>query len=60
MENFANGTIELVSISTAKGGGDSAAVKQFGLEDKMICFYRVEELCLKCLRVKYYQESQRF
>ncbi|MFB0910196.1 MAG: phosphoglycerate kinase [Flavobacterium sp.] len=45
MENFANGTIELgryIAASTAKGafslvgGGDSvAAVKQFGLEDKM-------------------------
>jgi phosphoglycerate kinase len=45
MENFANGTIELgnyIATSTAKGafslvgGGDSvAAVKQFGLEDKM-------------------------
>ena len=45
MENFANGTIELgnfIAEATAKGafslvgGGDSvAAVKQFGLEDKM-------------------------
>jgi phosphoglycerate kinase len=45
MESFANGTIELgnfIAASTAKGafslvgGGDSvAAVKQFGLEDKM-------------------------
>ena len=45
MENFANGTIELgnyIAASTANGafslvgGGDSvAAVKQFGLEDKM-------------------------
>jgi phosphoglycerate kinase len=45
MENFANGTIKLgeyIAASTAKGafslvgGGDSvAAVKQFGLEDKM-------------------------
>ncbi|PKH66800.1 phosphoglycerate kinase [Flavobacterium sp. ALD4] len=45
MENFANGTTELgkyIAASTAKGafslvgGGDSvAAVKQFGLEDKM-------------------------
>ena len=45
MENFANGTIQLgnyIAESTAKGafslvgGGDSvAAVKQFGLEDKM-------------------------
>ncbi|MEZ7506146.1 phosphoglycerate kinase [Flavobacterium sp. Arc2] len=45
MENFANGTIELgkyIAAATAKGafslvgGGDSvAAVKQFGLEDKM-------------------------
>jgi phosphoglycerate kinase len=45
MENFANGTIELgkyIAASTAKGafslvgGGDSvAAVKQFGLEEKM-------------------------
>jgi phosphoglycerate kinase len=45
MDNFANGTIELgkyIAASTAKGafslvgGGDSvAAVKQFGLEDKM-------------------------
>jgi phosphoglycerate kinase len=42
MENFANGTIELgkyIAASTAKAfslGGDSvAAVKQFGLEDKM-------------------------
>ncbi len=45
MENFANGTIQLgnfIAESTDKGafslvgGGDSvAAVKQFGLEDKM-------------------------
>jgi phosphoglycerate kinase len=45
MESFANGTVELgkyIAASTAKGafslvgGGDSvAAVKQFGLEDKM-------------------------
>jgi phosphoglycerate kinase len=44
MENFAHGTIALgnfIAESTAKafslvGGGDSvAAVKQFGLEDKM-------------------------
>jgi phosphoglycerate kinase len=45
MENFANGTIQLgeyIAASTTKGafslvgGGDSvAAVKQFGLEDKM-------------------------
>jgi phosphoglycerate kinase len=47
MESFANGTIELgkyIAASTAKElsvGGDSvAAVKQFGLEDKMSCFYR--------------------
>jgi 3-phosphoglycerate kinase len=41
MENFANGTIELGKYIAAhcKGafscGGDSVAVKQFGLEDKI-------------------------
>jgi phosphoglycerate kinase len=42
MENFANGTElgKYIAASTAKelslvGGGDSVAVKQFGLEDKM-------------------------
>jgi phosphoglycerate kinase len=44
MENFANGTLELGKYSSfyckgafsLVGGGDSvAAVKQFGLEDKM-------------------------
>jgi phosphoglycerate kinase len=60
---FANGTeLGKYIASTAKGafslvgGGDSvAAVKQFGLEDKMSMFLQ-EELCLKCLRVKYCQE----
>jgi phosphoglycerate kinase len=60
MENFAN-TTELGKYIAASakgafslvGGGDSvAAVKQFGLEDKMSYVSTGGELCLKCLRVK--------
>jgi phosphoglycerate kinase len=65
MENFANGTIELGKYIAASakgafslvGGGDSvAAVKQFGLEDKMSYVSTGGGAMLEMLEVRYCQE----